>query len=224
MQRQTALISSTALTRRTAACLFLLAVSATLTAATPSPNEANMVIQSTIETLRSALRREMRSTNPIDRVAVSVLVDEIVLPHIDIDLSGRLILGRHWRTASGAERQAFIDGYRALLLRVYAVHAADYMDAEVRILNSVSASAEKLPLGTPTLTVRTRVTRPGKPVASVDYRMTVVEGSWKIFDAVVNGVSIVGVLRIAVNEEIGRYGLSGLNEKLTRRPDLPSSP
>ena len=194
-----------------------LGVAASLRAATPPPSEAGTIIQSTIEQLRSAVRQEITPGNTADPTHVSALVDQIVLPQVDLGLSGRLILGRHWRAASAAERRDFIAGYRALLLRVYAVHAADYMDAEVQILNNTVSAAEGS-ASRPTLTVRTRVTRPGKPVASVDYRMVAVDGTWKIFDVVVNGVSIVSVLRIAVNEEIARYGLSGFNATLIRRP------
>ena len=204
---------------RMAILLVCIAAAAPLCATARPLSEAGAIIQSTIEQLRTAIRREINTSNRADPAKISALVDELVLPHLDITLSGRLILGRHWGNATATERRDFIEGYRALLLRVYAVHAADYMDAEVKILDSAVTAAEGRGSAPKNLTVRTRVTRPGKPVASVDYRMAAADGTWKIFDAVINGVSIVSMLRTAVSEEIGRSGgLSEFNKKLARHP------
>ena len=108
---QTSLTAYQSLVRRALIVLLGLIVSAAPSAAL-SPNGASEVIQSTIETLRSALRQKMTAANPLNPAEVSALVDQIVLPHIDLGRSGRLILGRHWRTASAAERQAFIASFQ----------------------------------------------------------------------------------------------------------------
>jgi len=178
-------------------------------AGAPTPDAGKTLIATTIEAVRGALAADpalSRGERPREVVAI---VEEFVLPHVDTQMSGRLILGRHWREASAAQRAEFIDAYRDLLLRTYAVHATDYLAAQVDILSAAPAGREGR-----VLQVRTRVTRPGKPVAAVDYRMIARNGEWKVFDAVVQGVSLVSTLRTAVAAEIQRIGIDGLNAKL----------
>lgn len=209
---------------RMAILVVCVAAAAPLRATARPTSEAGAIIEATIEQLRTAMRREITTSNTADPAKISALIDQLVFPHVDIALSGRMILGRHWANATAPERRDFIEGYRALLLRVYAVHAADYMDAEVQILDGTATAAEGRGSAPKKLTVRTRVRRPGKPVASVDYRMAAVDGTWKIFDAVVNGVSIVSMLRTAVSEEIGRSGgLREFNKKLAHPQPKGSS-
>lgn len=191
------------------ACLWAAAVGA---AEVPSADAGRAVIEDTVASLRGALAADPALASGERPDEVARLVEEHVLPHVDEKTSGRMILGRYWRQATPAQRQRFIDGYRDLLLRTYAVHATDYLNADVEILSTA-------PVGTSgrMLQVRTRVTRPGKPVSSVDYRMVARGGEWKVFDAVVQGISLVSTLRNAVAQEIQRYGIDGLNERLAAK-------
>ncbi len=173
-----------------------------------SGEAAMAVVKDSVEGLRTALKAEV-DVAAVDEVLVSRLIEQHVVSKVDVPLSGQLILGRHWRSADETQRAAFIDAYRRLLLRTYSIHAHDYMDAKVDYLSVA-------PLGNNDLryTVRTRVERLGKRPASVDYRMGEHDGQWKVFDAVVNGVSLVSTLRTAVDAEVGRIGLPALIAQL----------
>jgi len=89
------------------------------------------------------------------------------------------------------------------------VHVTDYLTAQVAVLSAAPGGAEGN-----LLQVRTRVTRSGKPASAVDYRLIARDDGWKVFDAVIQGVSLVSTLRAAVGEEIRRNGIDGLNARL----------
>ena len=182
---------------------------AAMAANAPPPEAGKQLISSTVEALRSALAADPALSRGERPSAVIALVEDVVLPHVDTQMSGRLILGQHWRAATPAQRERFIAGYRDLLLRTYAVHATDYLAAQVAILSAAPTGPEGR-----LLQVRTRVTRPGKPVAAVDYRLVARSDGWKVFDAVIQGVSIVSTLRTAVAAEIRRDGIDALNDRL----------
>ena len=178
-------------------------------AATQTGEEGIALVRSTVAQLQDALRAQDPATHR-DPAVVGPIVEQVVVPQVDVPYSGRLILGKHWRDADDAQRQAFTDAYRKMLIRTYSIHASDYMDANVEVLSWA-------PLGTEEgrITVRTRVTRDnGKPPATVDYRLTDSNGQWRVFDAVVNGVSLVSTMRTAVDAEISRMGLPALIEQL----------
>jgi phospholipid transport system substrate-binding protein len=178
-------------------------------------DDPQALVHDTIETLRAAVLRDKAAVDADPNRAVAI-VDEIVSPHVDATRSGRLILGKHWRTATPEQRQEFIDLYRRLLLRTYAIHVSDYTDVEVNYLSTIPLGEEGKEV-----VVRTRVTRPGKDPANVDYRMTRTESGWKLYDVVANGVSIVITFRSGVDAEIQQFGIDGLIARLAEKMQRP---
>jgi phospholipid transport system substrate-binding protein len=163
----------------------------TVTANTPAdPRE---FVRDQIDQLRDAVSRDRARLEEDPSHAIS-LVDQLVTPHVDTERTAKLILGKHWRVSSPAQRQQFIENFKQLLLRTYAVHAGDYLDAEVAYLASrIGDERKKLSV------VRTRVTQPGKRPVNIDYRMLPGSDGWKVFDVVVNGVSLVATFRSAID-------------------------
>lgn len=188
---------------------FVLCCALAIPARAANEEAAMAAVRNTVEGLRAALIKDAVRARE-DQAVVSRLVEEYVVPSVDMPLSSQLILGRHWRTADEAQRAAFVEGYRQLLLRTYSTHAMDYMDAKVDYLSAAPLGADDA-----RFTVRTRVERLGKRPAQVDYRVGVQDGQWKVFDAVVNGVSLVSTLRTAVDAEVGRIGLPALITQLS---------
>lgn len=186
--------------------------------AAPNTGEAEALVHSTIEQMRAAIERDAERVESDPQHAIR-LVDEFVGPHVETELAGRLILGKHWREATEGQRDAFVSAFRTLLLRTYAVHVGDYANAEVEYLTTTLLAEDGS-----RIQVRTRVERPGKPPATVDYRMVATDHGWKVFDAVVNGISVVSTFRSAIDSEIRQYGIDGLIARLEEknRQPLPS--
>lgn len=176
-------------------------------------DEGAREVANTIEQLRGALRALPPAEGAAGKAQVIAAVRSTVLPHVDVTTAGRLVMGHYWRDATAAQRAAFIDAYRELLLRLYGAQALDYVDAKVEFLPSQPSSDGQR------LRVRTRVERPGKPAMTVDYQMRRNEGRWQTFDVVVNGVSGVITLRQSVGEDLGRYGVDGVIQRLRAKLD-----
>ena len=70
------------------------------------PAGAMQVVREAVEGLREALQE--RAATAEDTALIAELVEQEVVPRIDVALSGQLILGRNWREASDAERTDFI--------------------------------------------------------------------------------------------------------------------
>lgn len=173
-----------------------------------SPAQAKGVIEGVIEDLRDAVRQNL-SAIEADPSQAAELVDAIVSPHVDAERIGRLILGRHGRDASPEQRQRFVDEFRVLLLRTYATQVGDYVDVDVTYLEpQPSADGSRV-------TVPTRVARRGGagPVR-VDYGMHNLDGSWKVFDVSIDGISLVATLRPTISSEIERFGMEGMLARL----------
>src|SRR4051812_29294950 len=64
-----------------------------------------------IDTAAKAMLSELdahRAEYRKDPAKIGALVDRVLLPHFDTEYSARLVLGKHWNTASPEQRQRFV--------------------------------------------------------------------------------------------------------------------
>lgn len=139
------------------------------------------------------------------------LVEHIVLPHFDFVRMSKLVLGKNWRKASDAQRDAFVVQFREMLVRTYGVALLNYSGQEIRYLPTPDiGDATKA-------SVNTEVRDNGAPPIPINYRLSLKDGEWKVFDIVIDGISLVSNYRTGFNTEIRRYGLDKLISKLNER-------
>ncbi len=145
------------------------------------------------------------------------LVEQRLLPYFDFDRMTKLALGKNWRQASAEQRQALVHSFRELLLTSYTAAYSTYKDV------SVEVKPLKMKPGEDDVLVRTLIRLPGssEPIA-VDYSMYQATPSWKVYDVVVNGVSLVTTYRSSFNDEIGRGGIDGLVHSLSAKSGASS--
>ena len=132
----------------------------------PAPQE---LIETTARRLLEALDadRELARKDP---ARVRKLVDEILLPHFDTDYSARLVLGKHWRTATPEQRQRFIDAFYQSLLKNYGAALAEFTADRMTVLpfrGDVSSGQA---------TVRTEVKRSNGQRVPVNYTLRATAG------------------------------------------------
>jgi len=67
------------------------------------------------------------------------------------------------------------------------------------------------------VTVKTTVKDPGKQPIAIDYRMANSAGGWKVFDVVVEDLSLVTNYRGTFASEVSRSGIDGLIKVLDEK-------
>ena len=139
------------------------------------------------------------------------LVREVVFPHLDRERTAQWVLGANWRKATPAQRAQFVEEFSELLLRTYGTALRQY-DSEV--LNFLPVHA---PEGANRVTVRTEIIRPNGPKVSVDYLLTNRSGEWKVYDVIIENVSLVVTYRSEYAAIIQRDGIDGLLKQLAAR-------
>jgi phospholipid transport system substrate-binding protein len=66
--------------------------------------------------------------------------------------------------------------------------------------------------------VKTQVLQPGRQVVDVNYRMVLSQGDWKVYDILIDGVSLVTNYRTTFNDDIQAKGsLSAVIDALAKR-------
>ncbi len=152
--------------------------------------------------------REIRSGNA---QKIYELVDAKVLPHFDFRQMTQLAVGRNWAQATPEQQQRLVAEFRALLVRTYAASISSVADYKIDF------KPLRMRPGDTDVTVSTEVSRPGSTPITIDYRMERQADGWKVYDVLVDNVSLVTTYRNSFNSEVRRGGIDGLIAALARR-------
>lgn len=177
-------------------------------ASAQSTQAPQQVVQGIVDELGTALdghREELRQ-HPEQLIKV---IDKILLPHFDVDYASLLVLGRHAREATLAQRVRFSHAFYNSITHRYAEGLLNYTKGKVKVLPSEGDLNDKRSV------VRTEVMLDDGKSLSVDYvfRKTA-SGDWKAYDVVIEGISYVTNYRNQVDAEIQKEGIEGLIHRL----------
>jgi len=175
--------------------------------AEPTEGEARDLVEQTAEEVIREIG-ENRAAIKEDPEALLEIVDRILLPHVDAERMSRLVLGRYYRRATARQLDTFTREFQRLLVRTYAGPLSDLGNQEIAIVDSRPTGREG------ELLVETEVRGGDLGTVPVAYRLAVVDGEWKSFDVVVDGISLVNNYRGSFAQKIQRDGLDGLIDTL----------
>lgn len=187
------------------ACAALLALTLAGGAAGAAPGQTpNQVVEATANELARRIDGRQAELEK-DPEALYSLVNEVFLPVFDTDYAARLVLGRHGRSATPAQRQAFIDAFYDFLLRSYARYVLRFEKDKVKVLPPGRAQ----PGGDRALVLTKMALADGKQIP-VDYSLRQTPDGWKAFDVRIEGVSYVQNYRNQFDAEIAQKGLDAV--------------
>jgi phospholipid transport system substrate-binding protein len=170
-------------------------------------SEPNALIETAANAMVSELesrRVELRK----DPAKLGELVDRILLPHFDVNHAARLVLGKHWRTATPEQRQQFIDAFYGSLMSNYGDALLEFTGDRIKVLPT------PVPAAAVSASVRTEVRRSNGTRVPVNYSLRKTEAGWKVWDVVIEGISYVKSFREDFGAEIDQKGLDAVIQRL----------
>lgn len=113
-------------------------------------------------------------------------VEKYLLPNVDVAGMSRSVLGRQaWNKASPAERIEFSRAFTRLVIRTYSSPLAQYSDETMQFF-PVRGS-----LSTRFIRVNSMIVRSKGQNIPLSYSLVSKDGTWKIYDMSVEGVSLL---------------------------------
>jgi phospholipid transport system substrate-binding protein len=163
-----------------------------------------------------------RAAITTDPTKLRALADKHLLPHFDVDYAARLVLGKHWRTATDAQKKRFIDAFYQSLMRNYGDAVAEFTAERLSILPF------KGDLASGAATIRTEVKRSNGTPVPVNYTMRATPEGWKAWDVTIEGISYVKNYRTDFGAEIDQKGIDAVIQRLEAqnaagKPDAPGT-
>ncbi len=135
--------------------------------------------------------------------------------NVDVDWIGRFVLGRHWRTASEEQKMSYQTYYREFLINYYVSKFREYHGESFKVLGVQEDSDGNYLLSM-------EIVRPKEGNVLIDYKVHGMgDSSFRIFDIIVEGVSLITTQRSEFNSVVARNGLDYLISKLEKKSKQP---
>lgn len=171
---------------------------------------ADELVKQTAEDVLNTIKgdKDIQSGN---QQKIFALAEEKILPNFDFDRVCRMVLGKNWKSATPEQQVAFQKEFRSLLLRTYATALGKYKN---QVIEYKPLRAEP---GAKNVSVKTQILQPGGQPIAVDYSLVKDDNGWKVYDIVIESVSLVTNYRSQFSNEIRTNGLDSLNKKLAEK-------
>jgi len=181
--------------------------------AQPGPSE---VVESAARSMLNGLDAN-RAAYKKDPAKVGELVEMYLLPHFDIQYSARLVLGKHWATATPEQRERFATAFYHTLVDNYGSALAEFTSDRLKVYpTKVEPNADRA-------SVRTEVTRDNGDKVPVSYSLRKTDDGWKAWDVVIEGISYVKSFREDFGAAIDSQGLDAVIDKI-EKGNVPVAP
>jgi len=165
------------------------------------------------EVLRIVHEDELKQPDKVEKRRH--LLEQVVEARFDYQEMSRRALGAPWKTLSDQEKQEFVALFRTLLTNSYADKIETYSGEGVQYVNERTEKeyAE----------VRTKVLS-GKTEIPLDYRLINKANDWRVYDVVVDGVSLVNNYRGQFTKIIRSSSYADLVEQLRKKSEKITAP
>ncbi len=151
----------------------------------------------------------LKSTGKLNtRTALGVIQDKLS-PDIHFSALAQNAMGKHWRKASDAHKQALTAQFRVLLENTYAVTMSKFTGQRVAVVASRD-------LDDGTASVMLEVSD-GRKKARIENIMANIGGSWGVVDIKVEGVSLISNYRRQFDGVVRKFGIPGLVAALKKK-------
>ena len=166
-------------------------------------SEVTGKLKGTIEKVIAIIKDEnLKNDKQGRRAALRNAIDE----RFDYRQMATRALAKNWDLRSDQERQQFISLFKSLLENSYASKLESYSDEKINYTNEMIKGKYAL--------VKTEVVRPSSTIA-VDYKLIQENGDWRVYDFVIEGVSMIRNYRSQFTKIIRKDSYEILVQKLT---------
>jgi phospholipid transport system substrate-binding protein len=171
---------------------------------------ADELVKQTAEDVLATIKND-KDIQAGNQQKIFALAEEKILPNFDFERVCRMVLGKNWKAATPDQQAVFQKEFRSLLLRTYATALGKYRN---QVIEYKPLRAEP---DAKNVSVKTQILQPGGQPIAVDYSLVKVDGGWKVYDIVIESVSLVTNYRSQFSNEIRTNGLDSLNKKLAEK-------
>ncbi|MDH5750239.1 MAG: ABC transporter substrate-binding protein [Rhodospirillales bacterium] len=139
---------------------------------------------------------------------------ELLNKHFAVDVIGQWVLGRYWRQATKLEQSEYLELFENLIVVTYLDRFVDYSGETLTVTKTVINESRDIVV----FSVITRKESSQTPI-QVDWRVRLKDGTYKIVDVMVEGISMGQTQRSEFGSVIRKNGgkIEGLLSELRKK-------
>ncbi len=165
-----------------------------------------------IDTASQALLKNLDANRAAYRKDIAGLyrvVEQLFVPHFDVDYAAQQVLGKHWRTATPDQRKRFVNAFYRSLLQTYGDALVEFSGDRLKVLPFQGDVTQ------PRAQVRSEIRRSNGATVAVNYSLRKnAAGQWKAWDVVIEGISYVKSFREDFGAQVEQKGIEVLIKRL----------
>jgi phospholipid transport system substrate-binding protein len=158
-----------------------------------------------MEQIRETLQQVMTGPSNGDEKERSDTLRNALMPRFDWNEMAKRVLGRHWDSV-GNRQDEFVAAFAEFLGNSYMGKIGSYKDEKVLFVDERTENNRAQ--------VDTKIVPSKGEPTSVSYRLHRVQGDWKIYDVVVEDISIVSNYRSQFERILARGNFDDLMKRL----------
>ncbi|PKB86544.1 ABC transporter substrate-binding protein [Ewingella americana] len=146
------------------------------------------------------------------------IVREELLPFVQVKYAGALVLGRYYKDATPAQRDAYFKAFGDYLQQAYGQALALYRDQTYQVQPEQSYAGQDI------IAIRvTIIDQHGRPPVRLDFqwRKNSQSGNWQAYDMIAEGVSMISTKQNEWADILRQKGIDGLTERLKQAAAQP---
>ena len=144
---------------------------------------------------------------PVRRQQLRTVVDQV----FDWQETGKRALARHWQPLKPEQRQEFSSLFADLVERSYVGKIESYSGEKIVYVGDIIEGDQA--------TVKTKLITKSQTQIPIDYRMQKEGDRWRVYDVLIEGVSLVGNYRTQFNKIIQSSSYDELIKKMKTKQD-----
>lgn len=135
----------------------------------------------------------------------------IIDKYFDFNEMAKRALGRPWKDQTPAKQQEFVNLFQNLLFNTYVDRVEGYTSSNEKIVYQGQQIVDRYAI------VRTMILNYQNSNISVDYRLALENGQWKVYDVVIEGISLVNNYRSQFSSILSRDSFDKLLQLLREK-------
>ncbi|GGB46737.1 ABC transporter substrate-binding protein [Shewanella inventionis] len=149
---------------------------------------------------------------------LKVIVNEELMPYVDYKYAAYKVMGQYLRDTTPDQRDRFVEAFEGYLVATYAQALTEYTNQAVEFDPATDFKNEKI------VEVNVQIIEKGRPPIKVQFKARrLKDNTWKAFDLVAEGVSLLASKQSEISNLIRQQGIeaviSMLNDKTKQKID-----
>ena len=145
-------------------------------------------------------------------------LEKIFSGSVDFPWVGRFVMGHFWREATDAQKARYLKEYQKFLILHYTSRFTQYTSGSFKVTGARKDNDDEY-----TVSMQLKSDEPNSQPVMVDYRLRSQGSGFKIFDVIVEGVSLITTQRAEFSSVLTNNGIDYLIDQLAEKSKAGSA-